>query len=144
MIPFQTLPRAATTADELFFAAAVDYAMEALHLTPGFGAGLQFPATFGSRSTNSASAPIERTVVVRDQGNIAILPLNRHVVPIIQARVSLKWDISRILSAILWAQFVHDNNGTFVARDPNEGTISLRAFVRPDFFGLGTSVQARF
>ena len=49
-----------------------------------------------------------------------------------------------ILSAILWAQYVRDNNGTFVARDPSEGTFSLRTFLSPDFFGLGSSVQARF
>jgi hypothetical protein len=31
-----------------------------------------------------------------------------------------------------------------VERDPNEGTVALRTFVAPDFFGAGTSVQARF
>ena len=28
--------------------------------------------------------------------------------------------------------------------DPNEGTVALRTFIDPHFFGLGTSVQARF
>jgi hypothetical protein len=148
-IPFQTIPgggdsETATTADELFFAAAADYYIEAAHLTPGVGAGLQFPATFKTTTLDSASAPIERTVVVREQGNIAILPVNKDAVPILQARVSLKWDISRILSAIAWVQYVRDNNGTFVERDPSEGTTSLRTFISPDFLGLGTSVQARF
>ena len=63
---------------------------------------------------------------------------------IVQARLSLKWDISPILSAIGWVQYVLDNNGTFVERDPNEGTVALRTFVSPHFLGLGTSVQARF
>ncbi|MEO7329008.1 MAG: hypothetical protein ABI193_10545, partial [Minicystis sp.] len=143
-IPFETLPKAASTTNELFFAAAVDYHFPSIHLTPGLGAGVQFPATFKSTSTNNSSAPIERTVVVREQGNIAILPINKGAVPIIQMRFSVKWDISRILSALVWAQYVRDNNGTFVARDPSEGTVALRTFVKPDFFGLGTSVQARF
>ena len=43
-----------------------------------------------------------------------------------------------------WAQYVRDNNGTFVERDPSEGTVSIRTFINPDFFGFGTSVQARF
>ena len=64
--------------------------------------------------------------------------------PIIQARVSLKWDISSILSAMIWAQYIRDNNATFVERDPNEGTVALRTFVSPDFLGLGASAQARF
>ena len=143
-IPFETLPKAASTTNELFFAAAADYYLQALHLTPGIGAGLQFPASFKSNSTDNSSAPIERTVVVREQGNIAILAVNKSAVPIVQMRASLKWDASRILSAIVWAQMVFDNNGTFVARDPDEGTVSLRTFIKPAFFGLGTSVQARF
>jgi hypothetical protein len=143
-IAFESIPKAGSTSNELFFAAATDYYIESARLTPGIGAGLQLPASFKSTSTDSASAPIERTVVVREQGNIAILPLNKGAVPIIQARVSLKWDISQILSAIVWAQYVLDNNGSFLARDPNEGTLGIRTFLSPSFFGLGTSVQARF
>src|SRR5262249_38754728 len=127
-----------------FFAAALDYYFDGPRLTPGLGAGVQFPATFHSTQTSNASAPIDRTVVVREQGNLAILPVNKGAVPIVQARVSLKWDVSPILSAIIWAQYVRDNNATFVERDPSEGTVSLRAFIKPDFLGFGTSVQARF
>jgi hypothetical protein len=143
-IPFQTLPAVAKTTPELFFAAALDYYFDGPRLTPSIAGGLQFPATFQSTSTDSASAPIDRTVVVRQQGNLAILPLNQGAVPIIQARLSLKWEVSRILSAIVWAQYQRDNNATFVERDPSEGTVALRTFLKPDFFGLGTSVQARF
>ncbi len=143
-IPFQTVPEDAATDNELFFAAAADYYIAAAHLTPGLGAGLQLPATFRTSSVDISSAPIERTVVVREQGNIAILPVGAKAVPIFQARASLKWDISKILSTIAWVQFVHDNNGTFVERDPNEGTVALRTFVSPDFVGFGISAQARF
>jgi hypothetical protein len=149
-IPFQTLPRGredagtAEATDELFFSAAADYFIESIRLTPGIGAGLQFPATFKTSTVDIASLPIERTVVIREQGNISILPVNKGAVPIMQARVSLKWDVSRILSALVWAQYVRDNNGTFVERDPSEGTTALRTFTSPDFVGFGTSVQARF
>lgn len=143
-IPFQSLPEDAETDNEVFFAAAADYFIEALHLTPGIGAGLQLPATFQTSSIDISSAPIERTVVVREQGDIAILPIGSSAVPIFKARASLKWDVSKILSALVWAQYVRDNNGTFVERDPNEGTVALRTFVKPDFFGVGSSVQARF
>lgn len=144
LIPFQTLPAAATTSNELFFAAAADYYFEGPRLTPGIGVGLQLPSTFKTATFDSASEPIERTIVVREQGNNAILPVNQSAVPIIQARVSLKWEISKILSALAWVQYVRDNNGTFVERDPSEGTLALRTFLSPDFLGFGTSVQARF
>ena len=143
-IPFQTLPRDAATSNELFFAVAADYHIEGAHLTPGIGMGLQLPATFQTTTSDFASSPIQRTVVVREQGNIAILPVNQTAVPIFQARASLRWDLSKILSAIAWVQYVRDNNGTFVERDPSEGTVALRTFINPDFLGFGTSVQARF
>jgi hypothetical protein len=143
-IPFETIPKDGKTTPEAFFAAAFDYYFDGPRLTPGIAAGLQLPATFESTSRNSASAPIDRTVVVRQQGNLAILPVNKGAVPIVQARLSLKWDVSRILSAIVWLQYVRDNNASFVERDPSEGTVSLRTFINPDFFGGGASVQARF
>jgi hypothetical protein len=143
-IPFETIPNGAKTTPEAFFAAALDYYFDGPRLTPGIAGGLQIPATFESTSTDSSSAPIDRTVVVRQQGNLAILPVNKGAVPIVQARVSLKWDISRILSAIVWVQYQRDNNATFVERDPSEGTVSLRTFLNPDFLGFAASVQARF
>jgi hypothetical protein len=143
-IPFETLPDGAETTPEFFAALSVDYHFKDAHLTPQLGAGLQLPATFTSSSTDLSSAPISRTVVVREQGNIAILPVNTGSTPIIQARASLKWDMSEILAALVWVQYVRDNNATFVERDPNEGTVALRTFVSPDFLGFGTAVQSRF
>ena len=143
-VPFETLPEEADVGDEIFFAAAADYHFESTKLTPGLGAGLQFPATFTTSAANEFGETIGRTVVVRQQGDFSILPQNRTSVPIFQARVSLKWDASEILSWLAWVQFVRDNNGTFVERDPNEGTVALRTFNDPNFFGFGTSVQARF
>ncbi len=143
-IPFETIPKDADTTDELFFALALDYHFDSVRLTPGVGAGLQLPATFKTEAVDLGGNTIGRTVVVRQQGNLAILPVNKDMKPIVQARVSLKWDISEMLSAVVWAQLVHDNNGTFVERDPQEGTVALRTFISPTFFGLGTSAQARF
>ena len=143
-IPFQTIPKAASTSNELFFSVAADYHIPSLHLTPGIGAGLQFPAQFKTSSVDIESSPIDRTVVVREQGNIAILPLNRTGVPIFQGRASLRWDLSQILNIMVWVQYVRDNNGTFVERDPNEGTVALRTFIAPDFLGLGVAASARY
>ncbi|AUX45553.1 uncharacterized protein SOCE26_070470 [Sorangium cellulosum] len=145
-IPFQTIPdtRGASTADELFFAAAADYYVPSARLTPGLGAGLQFPSTFRTTSFDALGTPIARTIVIREQGNLSILPYNRPAVPIFQARASVRWDISRILSAVAWIQYVRDNNGTFMERDPSEGTVALRTFVNPDFVGGGASFQARY
>lgn len=143
-IAFETLPADTKTTPEVFFATHLDYFFESPRLTPGLDAGVQFPATFTSSSVGTASGPIDRTVVVRRQGDFGLLPVGLGAVPILQLRASLRWDLSRILQAVVWIQYKRDNNTTFSETDPSTGTSGLRAFVNPDFLGLGTSVQARF
>lgn len=142
-IPFQTLPSTAKSDPELFGALAADYHIKAAHLTPGIGGGVQLPTTFKSEFTDGGVTG-SRTIVVRTQGDESILPFGKDRAPVIQARASVKWDIAEMLSAVLWAQIVYDNNGTLVVRDPTEGTASLRVFQSPTRFGLGTALQARF
>jgi hypothetical protein len=143
-IPFQTIPEKAKTEDETFFAVSTDYYIESARLTPGFGAGLQMPATFGSESVPDLfGQTVSRTIVVREQGNLAFLPAGETRVPILQARASLKWDLSPMMSAVTWLQYRRDNNSTRLELDPS-GTVLLRRFISPDFVGYGVAMQARF
>jgi hypothetical protein len=142
-IPFQTLPKGAKIQNELFAAAALDYYVKQLHLTPGIGGGLQLPATFGSSSTDFLGNDTSRTIVVRQQGDLAFLPQGETRVPIIEARGSLKWDLSDMLATVAWVQYRRDNNVTRLELDPS-GTVLLRRFLSPDFVGFGVSLQARF
>jgi hypothetical protein len=142
-IPFETLPGSAKTDPELFGALSADYYIASARLTPGIGGGIQLPSTFRSEFTDGG-IQAQRTIVVRSQGDESILPYNRDRSAIFQARVHLRWNLSDMISAVLWGQLVRDNNGTLVVRDPNEGTASLRVFQDPTRVGLGLSVQARF
>ncbi len=142
-IPFETLPEQAKSDPELFGALAADYHIAAAKLTPGIAGGVQLPATFKSEFSDGG-VPAARTIVVRQQGDESILPYNKDRTPILQARLSVRWQLSEILGMVVWAQYVRDNNGTLVVRDSTEGTASLRVFQSPDRFGVGTSLQARF
>jgi hypothetical protein len=142
-IPFQTIPDGAKTKDEMFFAVATDYYIESARLTPGVGAGLQVPATFSSDAVDLFGQPTTRTIVVREQGNLAFLPTGQERVPILQARASVKWDLSAMMSAVTWLQYRRDNNATRLELDPS-GTVLLRQFISPDFLGYGVAVQGRF
>ena len=142
-IPFETLPSNAQTDPELFGALAADYHIAKLKLTPGIAGGVQLPSTFKSEFTDGG-LPASRTIVVRAQGDESILPYNKDRTAILQTRVSVKWQLSEILAMVVWGQYVRDNNGTLVVRDPVEGTASLRVFQSPDRLGVGTSIQARF
>jgi hypothetical protein len=142
-IPFETLPQSAKTDPELFGALAADYHIASARLTPGIGGGLQLPATFRSEFADGG-IPAQRVIVVRQQGDESILPYNRDRTPVMQARFALRWDMSDAFALVGWVQFIRDNNGTLVARDPTEGTASLRIFQQPNRLGAAIAVQARF
>ena len=142
-IPFETLPNSAKTDPELFGAIAADYHIAAAHLTPGIGGGLQLPSTFRSEFAEGG-VQAQRVIIVREQGNESILPYNKERTPIMQARVAIRWDLSDMFAFVGWVQFVRDNNGTLVVRDPSEGTASLRVFQSPNRLGAAVALQARF
>lgn len=142
-IPFETLPQSAKTDPELFGAISADYHIASAHLTPGIGGGLQLPATFRSEFIDGG-IPAQRVIVVRQQGDESILPYNKDRTAIMQARAALRWDLSDMFAFVGWVQFIRDNNGTLVVRDPTEGTASLRVFQSPNRVGAAMAVQARF
>ncbi len=142
-IPFETLPQSAKTDPELFGAIAADYHIPSARLTPGIGGGIQLPSTFRSEFSDGG-IPAQRVIVVRQQGDESILPYNKDRTPIMQARLALRWDISDMFALVGWVQFIRDNNGTLVVRDPTEGTASLRVFQSPNRLGAAAAVQARF
>ncbi len=142
-IPFQTLPSNASSDPEIFAALAATYNFPDLHLTPGIGGGVQLPATFKSEFTEGG-VPASRTIVVRSQGDESILPYDQGRLAIFQGRLSLRWDMSNMLSATAWLQYVRDPNGTLVVVDPTEGTASIRVPQPADRVGAAISLQARF
>ncbi len=142
-IPFETMPKDAQTDPEMFGALSASYYLPSFRLTPGIGGGIQLPSDFRSEFTDGG-VPASRTVVVRSQGNESILPYDAQRTPIVQARLSLRWDISSILSAVAWIQYIRDNNGTLVVTDPTEGTASLLVFQSPNQLGAAVSLQARY
>jgi hypothetical protein len=143
-VPFEALDTASTKQQqELFFAGSVDYYFDKIHVRPGLGGGVQLPSTFTAEST-VGNASAERTVVVRNQGNVSILPLGAKRKPIFQGRFSVRWDLSEIFAAVGWLQVVHDPDATIVTRDPTEGTVGIRTFQSSTFFGFGATLQARY
>lgn len=142
-IPFETLPQSAKTDPELFGSLAADYYIPSARLTPGIGGGLQLPATFRSEFSDGG-IQAQRVIVVRQQGDESILPYNKDRTPVMQARLAVRWDISDMFALVGWMQFIRDNNGTRVVRDPTEGSASLRVFQSPNRLGASVALQARF
>jgi hypothetical protein len=142
-IPFESMPQDAKSQPEIFGSLAATYYLQHYRLTPGIAGGVQLPSTFESEFTEGG-VPASRTIVVRSQGDESILPFDQGRLPIFQGRVSLRWDLSRIMSASVWVQYVRDPNGTLVVVDPTEGTASLRVPQAADRLGGAVNLQARF
>lgn len=142
-IPFETMPANAKSQPEIFGSLAATYSFPDLHLTPGIAGGVQLPSTFESEFTEGG-IPASRTIVVRSQGDEAILPYDQGRLAIFQGRLSARWDLSPMMSAVAWLQYVRDPNNTLVVLDPTEGTASLRVPQSADRLGFAVSLQARF
>jgi hypothetical protein len=143
-IPFQTLPSDPTAhvSPEFFGAFQLDYRIASLNLLPAIIVGVQAPATFSSEVTEGGLSS-QRTLVIRRNGNFSILPPGQGATPIINARASLRWDLSSIFAVIGWVQYVYDFNGTLLFVDQT-GTRQERYFQYPHQLGFGMSAQARF
>ena len=99
--PFETdVPRRAPDGPRCFhYARSADYHIPQAHLTPGIGGGLQLPSTFAASSPTAAS-PRSRVIIVRQCRDESILPYNKERrPPILQARLSMRWDILRDVRA---------------------------------------------
>ena len=140
-VPRQGIAPEADVAPELFGAVAFDQNFPHTHLTPGLIVGVQLPATFTSTRTTGSLGP-SRTLVIREEGDVDILPEGDSAVPILGARASLRWDLSEILAANFFVQFVHDENRTRLVPDPATGT--RRIYAGKDQLGGGLTIQARY
>ena len=144
LVPFLAIdPTTNKMQAEEFFAASFDYYIEKYRLRPGISGGLQLPSTATVEST-VGNAQANRTTVIYKQGLVSVLPVNDGRQPVIQTRASLRWDLSDAIATIVWLQLVRDPNRTLIARDPTEGSLTLRTFQDANYFGFGTTVQARF
>ncbi|MCC7537993.1 MAG: hypothetical protein IT379_17335 [Deltaproteobacteria bacterium] len=141
LVPFLSVPDVADVTPETFFALEGSYHLPDAHLTLRLGGGLQLPATVTIPFT-SDFAESSRVQVIRREGSFSILPPGEGSVPIIQARLAARLDLSNMMFVQAWVQYVRDNNGTRLETGA-DGT-RTRSFQSPDQMGLGITAAARF
>lgn len=141
LVPFLSLPDVADVTPETFFALEGSYHLPDAHLTIRLGGGLQIPATVTIPFTRSG-VESSRVQVIRREGSFSILPPGEGSVPIMQARLAARIDLSNMMFVQAWIQYVRDNNGTRLETG-SDGT-RTRSFQQPDQLGLGLTAAARF
>lgn len=144
--PMNAFPEASEQDPEILAAISGQVHLPTAHLTPGLLLGVQVPAAYRglppSLPNPSDIATGEQTVVVRNARNFEPLPAGESVLPVFSAKVSLRWDLSQLLSVVAQAQYSHDRNQTRL--DDNEFGIAQRVFRTPDILGFAILTQARF
>ena len=134
---------------ELFGVLGVDYFFESIHLTPGLLVSFQRPASVQPPSLDLVGLGTmnEPTVVVRKRGDWDILPGGDEVTPIWSGKLTLKLQLSDMLTVLGEAYIAIDNNKTrYTAQggqDDNPVTW-FRVYQDPYIFGAGFILFSRF
>jgi hypothetical protein len=144
--PLNAFPEASEQDPEILAALSGQVYLPDLHLTPGLLVGMQLPAAYrGIAPTVTNPTPIdtgEQTVVVRNAQNFEPLPGGEGVLPVYSAKLSLRWDLSELISIVGQLQFSRDPNQTRLV--DNEFGIATRVFRDPEILGFAILTQARF
>ena len=120
--PNMDFPEESETSNDVFAALGAQYVVPALHLSAGLIAGVQFPATFKGLipgSAGVADAGGGRTVVIRDEGMVSILPEGEDPLPVAVGKLALRHGLSESMAAVLEVVFVNDPNQTLVTLSSN-------------------------
>jgi len=145
-VPYQAMSGELETSPELFAALGGDYYFPALHMTLGLTVGVQMPSTAQVHLTTSTGASDVdlgvRTIVVRNEGELSVLPDGEEAMPIFGTKLSLKWDLSDMMALSFVVLYQLDPNFTTLKTLPN-GT-AKREFEDGNKFGAAIIATAKF
>lgn len=145
-VPYQDLNDVLQITPELWAGIGLNYHLPEFHLTPGFVLGVQRPAAVEAvLETGSFGSDVmlgKKTVVVKREGGLVILPDDEDVLPTVVGRAQVRWDLSEMATIL---------GEVFVGYDPNRAEyeddfsgISQRVFEDPLLAGFSVITQARF
>ncbi len=145
-VPYQAMSADLENTPEVFAALGGDYYFPKAHLTLGATLGLQMPAAAKVHLTATTGASEVdlgiRTIVVRNEGELSVLPDGEDALPIFGAKLNLKWDLSEMMSMSFVVLYQRDPNFTTLKTLPN-GT-AKREFEDPNKFGAAVICTAKF
>jgi hypothetical protein len=102
--------------------------------------GARRPAALLVPALDAAGQPSGATLLLAENGELALLPPGETPVPVLAVRPSLELRLSSLLGTILWLDYRRDfNRARLIQTD--SGTLS-RGFSRPDRLGYGLSARA--
>jgi hypothetical protein len=144
---FSDFPEEYTITPNLFAAAGVDHNFEGTGLTLGIIAGLDFPATLetptGTIPGDMVGGSGESVAVVRNEGDITVLPEGEEALPQIATKLTGRIDFAEYFAGIADIYFALDPNQTQLVRD-DTNDLFRREFGEQKQLGFNFALQARF
>ncbi len=145
LAPYYALPEDATITDEYFMAGGLDYYFARAHLTLGMIAGYKHPATYQGPTDVPGVADKQNIIVVRDVGDMEILPAGEDAFDIIALKPTIKLELADGFAFIGEMQYQIDENHTKYEDD--ERGVAERVFEEDKVthtLGFNLLMQARF
>ncbi len=155
LVPYQDFSKGSTVKPELFGVVGVDYNFERIGLTIGPSLGLQRSASFtppagkalpsqlcGNTGNSICNVGESGSVVIRNQGDVSILPYGATDVPVVAAKVEAREDFLQYFAVIAQVFYEYDGNYTHLTKAVDGS--SLRSFNSPNELGFNLTLQARF
>ena len=157
LVPFQDFPRdqaadpitgrpgqsGADVSPDLFAALGFDYFFDRSGTTVGLTVGVDRPASYkpppGGVNPLEPSAAV---LVVREQGDVVILPLGQTVMPAYATKLMARQDFLELFAFIVEAYYQYDPNGTRLVTAAD--MTKERVFEYPHRLGFNFTLQARF
>jgi hypothetical protein len=146
LVPFQDFPsgQGVEIRPELFAATGADYYIEKSGTTVGLTVGVDRPASY--KPPTAAVNPIDSSpaiLVVRNQGDVVILPQGQDTLPAIATKLAARQDFLEMFALIVESYYQYDPNGTRLVTDPAT-QLKQRVFENPHRLGFNFTLQARF
>jgi hypothetical protein len=144
LAPYYALPNDATITDEMWGDAGIDYFFPSAHLTLGLIGGYKRPATYKGPTDIPEAAGKESVIVVRDLGDLEILPPGEKAFDIVTVKPTARFDLAEGFSLLGEVQYTIDKNRTKYVETDNG---AKRVFEDSDVtnsLGFSLLMQARF
>lgn len=161
-VPFQDFPAAADVKPEIFAALGGSQYLPRRRITLGGTIGIQLPATFTAPQlppelvgNNPVQLGQSSTMVVRQEGDVSLLPAGKKELPIFAAKILARQDFLEYFAAIVDLYYTYDPNQAKLCRSfdgatcaPEDATAResefIRTFIKPHALGFNVTLQARF
>ncbi len=152
LVPYQDFPNGSDYEPEIFGSIGADYLFNRIGLTTGLTAGIERPATFTPPPGQVIMAPLTgntggtiataSTIVVRNEGDLSILPTGKREVPIAAFKAEVREDFMEWFAMILQVYYQYDANQTHLVKN-FDGT-EIRTFNQANQLGFNLTLQARY